>query len=351
MRTIIVVLLMVLLPILTFAQIPINTKADVLRVDKIKTYKLNYISILDTTQFVETIHFGALTDSMDFWKRDGVYAHFSWKKDGINKADIYFADKLLQLGTKNYFIKFDETAGNNDNITVRGNTYFYDTLILPYTPTTTGETSYLVLQDDTLKKQSLTITETDPIWANDSANVLHWADTITTITTANDIADMVEFSDTTSVIATKYDIDTLETVDMWGVTDTLFANTFTPYSGTTQTFTGNVSARVVPRVGYVASSATPTIDIGLFDAYSITALATAITSMTRNLSGTPTNFQKLIIRIKDDGTARAIAWGASFSDGIVALPTTTIISKTLTVGLIYNTVTSKWECMASGSQL
>jgi len=34
--------------------------------------------------------------------------------------------------------------------------------------------------------------------------------------------------------------------------------------------------------------------------------------MTTNLSGTPTNFQSLIIRIKDNGTARAITWGASF---------------------------------------
>jgi len=34
--------------------------------------------------------------------------------------------------------------------------------------------------------------------------------------------------------------------------------------------------------------------------------------MTTNLSGTPTNFQSLIIRIKDNGTARAITWGDSF---------------------------------------
>lgn len=40
--------------------------------------------------------------------------------------------------------------------------------------------------------------------------------------------------------------------------------------------------------------------------FTITALAAAITSFTTNLSGTPTTGQKLIIRIKDDGTARAI---------------------------------------------
>ena len=46
-------------------------------------------------------------------------------------------------------------------------------------------------------------------------------------------------------------------------------------------------------------------------------------------TGAPTNFQKLIIRIKDDGTARAITWGDSFQSGSVTLPTTTTSGKTL----------------------
>jgi len=37
----------------------------------------------------------------------------------------------------------------------------------------------------------------------------------------------------------------------------------------------------------------------------------------------------LIIRIKDDGTARAITWGDSFQSGSVTLPTTTTSGKTL----------------------
>jgi len=74
----------------------------------------------------------------------------------------------------------------------------------------------------------------------------------------------------------------------------------------------------------------------------ITALAEAITSMTTNLSGTPSNFDSLVIRIKDNGTARAITWGTSFEAKGVALPTTTVLSKVLTVGFIYDTVTSKW---------
>lgn len=115
----------------------------------------------------------------------------------------------------------------------------------------------------------------------------------------------------------------------------------------TQTLTNK---RITPRVTSITSHATPTINTDSCDCVTITAQAEAITSMTTNLSGTPTNFQKLIIRIKDNGTARAITWGSSFEAKGVALPTTTVLSKVLTVGFIYDTVTSKWGCVASAQE-
>lgn len=99
------------------------------------------------------------------------------------------------------------------------------------------------------------------------------------------------------------------------------------------------------RVSSEASSATPTINVDNVDAHSITALAADITSVTTNLSGAPVNFQRLTIRILDNGTARSITWGTSFEDAGTALPTTTVISKLLTIEFIYNTVTSKWGCV------
>ena len=105
-----------------------------------------------------------------------------------------------------------------------------------------------------------------------------------------------------------------------------------------------------PRTGTTASSATPTINVDNYEAYSITALAANITSFTTNLSGTPVDCQRLLIRIKDDGTARTIAWGTSFEDGSATLPTTTVLGKTLLVGLIYDAVDSKWACEATGSR-
>jgi hypothetical protein len=120
-------------------------------------------------------------------------------------------------------------------------------------------------------------------------------------------------------------------------------------SGNDVTLAGaSLTARVKPRVGSTTSSATPTINTDNVDAYHLTAQTADITSFTTNLSGTPTDFQQL--RISVTGTAaRAITWGSSFANGPVALPTTTVTTTRLDVLFEYDTVTSKWRCMASGS--
>jgi hypothetical protein len=117
-----------------------------------------------------------------------------------------------------------------------------------------------------------------------------------------------------------------------------------PSISSTNTLTNK---RITERVTTIVSSATPTINTDDCDAVTITALAADITSMTTNLSGTETNFQKLTFRILDNGTGRAITWGAAFEPRGVALPTTTTASKLLTVGFIYDTVDAIWGCVAS----
>ena len=101
-----------------------------------------------------------------------------------------------------------------------------------------------------------------------------------------------------------------------------------------------------PKVGTVTQSATPAINTDTLSVASITGLAQAITSMTTNLTGTAVDGQTLIVRITDNGTARAITWGSSFEASTVALPTTTVISTMLMVGFAWNAVTSKWRCVA-----
>lgn len=121
-------------------------------------------------------------------------------------------------------------------------------------------------------------------------------------------------------------------------TDTLVAR------NTTDTLTNKRRTR---RVVVTTQSATPTINTDNTDVASIVALAQAITSFTTNLSGTAVAGDLLEIQITDDGTGRAITWGASFvASGNVALPTTTVASTMLRVGFEWNAVTSKWVCVA-----
>lgn len=118
------------------------------------------------------------------------------------------------------------------------------------------------------------------------------------------------------------------------------------YADTKLSPTSTISQRINPRTTTETSSATPTINTDNTDIHTITALAAAITSFTTNLSGTPVNGQKLTIRIKDNGTARAITWGASFVSRGATLPTTTVLGKYVYVGFIYNSTASVWDCVA-----
>lgn len=108
--------------------------------------------------------------------------------------------------------------------------------------------------------------------------------------------------------------------------------------------------RITPRVQSVsnASSVTPSADSD--DCVDVTAQGQSLSVV--NPTGTPTNFQSLKIRIKDNGTARALTWGSAYVAGGVSLPTTTVISKILTLGFLYNTANSlnKWQLVASAQE-
>jgi hypothetical protein len=91
------------------------------------------------------------------------------------------------------------------------------------------------------------------------------------------------------------------------------------------------------------SSLTPNIDE--HDQETITALAAG--TLTINApSGTPTNGQKLVIRIQDDGTQRNLSWNAAYEVVGVTLPTTTTAGKKIYVGCIYNSTDTTWDVVA-----
>ena len=100
--------------------------------------------------------------------------------------------------------------------------------------------------------------------------------------------------------------------------------------------------RINPRTGTTTSSATPSINTDNVEFYSITALAVDITGFT--MTGTPVDGQRLVIAITGTGT-RAITWGSSFESSSATLPTSIGTSR-LDVGFVWNSVTSKWRCVA-----
>ncbi len=110
----------------------------------------------------------------------------------------------------------------------------------------------------------------------------------------------------------------------------------------TQTFSNKRRTRRVVTVN--VPGATPSTNSDNDDIASFTGLDTAITSMTTNLSGTPVDGDLLEFRFTDDGTPRAIAWGASFASTTITLPTTTVASTMLRVGFEWSG--STWKCIA-----
>ena len=109
----------------------------------------------------------------------------------------------------------------------------------------------------------------------------------------------------------------------------------------------NLTAARVPNTQSVTSSATVTPTFSN-DIVTITAQAAALTLA--NPTGTAIANLGMVIRIKDNGTARAITYGTQYRPIGVTLPTTTVATKTTYLGLIYNANDTTWDVVAVGTQ-
>lgn len=113
------------------------------------------------------------------------------------------------------------------------------------------------------------------------------------------------------------------------------------------TRTGDIgtAGSMTRRVSTITTSATPTPNSATDDVFTITALATAPTFAAP--TGSPADGQTLMIRVKDNATPRALAFNAIYRASTdLPLPTTTVTSKTLYMGFMYNGVDSKWDLLA-----
>ena len=103
----------------------------------------------------------------------------------------------------------------------------------------------------------------------------------------------------------------------------------------------NSFQRGAPGVQAVTSASTVTANADTDDLVAITALAANITLA--NPTGTPSDGQAILFRIKDNATARTVSYGTQFRGIGVTPPATTVISKTLYIPAIYNAADTKWD--------
>ena len=112
-----------------------------------------------------------------------------------------------------------------------------------------------------------------------------------------------------------------------------------------------ITQRVANNGVTTSGSITPTANTA--DQYNIIGLTG--TANIQIPSGTPTDGQKLNIRIKDNGVGRTLTWVTSGSGAYrpigVTLPTSTTANKTIYVGCVYNATDDDWDVVAVASEV
>jgi hypothetical protein len=112
--------------------------------------------------------------------------------------------------------------------------------------------------------------------------------------------------------------------------------------------TGDIGSQgtLVRRTASTASVGTTAPDMNTTDMYIITAQAASLTLGAP--TGALTDGRQLMYRIKDNGTARTISYTTNYRASVeLPFPSTTIVSKTLYLGFIYNAADAKWDLIAA----
>ena len=94
-----------------------------------------------------------------------------------------------------------------------------------------------------------------------------------------------------------------------------------------------------------ANSATPAVDTDIYNNVEITGQSIAITSFSSGLTGTPTVGSTLTWNVTGT-TAIAFTPGSSYENSTITFPTTSVSTNKISIGCIWNSVTSKWRVVA-----
>jgi len=250
---------------------------------------------------------------------------------------------------------------------------------------TSNATTWIILVDP----KEIHAFESDEFKVVDSTDkTKQWAFVVSWITAGTKRQYTLPNADTTLIGTTTTDTLTNKSISLWtntitstfaqlntAVTDadlarTDAANTFTGTQTITQIDLGNTDTsitrlsaweagiegkRILTTSPLVVSAASYTTDTGTslnmdnLDMFIITAQAGAL--LFNAPWWTLVQWRKLVIRIKDNWTARALTWNAVFRWIWVSLPSTTVPSKTLYLWFIYNSTDTKWDLVANQQEV
>lgn len=98
------------------------------------------------------------------------------------------------------------------------------------------------------------------------------------------------------------------------------------------------------RIASTTTASAPTPNVDTTDLYILTALNSNLTLGAP--TGTPTEGQSLLVRIKADSSAHTLSYNAMFRGIGVTLPTSISASQLIYLKFFYNNAETKWDCLS-----
>ena len=304
-------------------------------------------------------------DWSQYARKDGWWEEVSWGGGGWAVDSVNGETGVVVLDTSDIDATTDRNYVTDAEATIIGNTSWTNTwdqtITLTGDVTGTGTGSFATtITDDSVDFDKIQNIATNRVLARSTAGTGSVEDlTLPNFRTLINVEDWADVTDATNVEAAWAVMNTWDetiagvktfssspiipapTTDLQAATKKYVDDN----SGVTLTNTVTLTnKRITERTNTITSSATPTPAWDTTDVFTVTALAAdaAFAAPT----GTPTNWQVLLIRIKDNATARALTWNAIYRASTdLALPTTTVISKTLYLQFVYNSTDSKWDLL------